>query len=900
MPEKIKICILITTLLMILSCEKPSTKPPDPYTELIYTIPSTESFLQQIATIIESVQIETNIVIINVASVDITPDQLPPLVIAVSSIPEQENVTLNWTDIYPTEEQILIRFENQYAPLRKPPLRANPHKWAVLPIDLPKFTEVGQSEAIELYQNEIIFDIDSTESFLQQIDEIIETAQIETNIVTINVASIGVSPDQLIPLVSAVSSIPEQDNITLNWTDIYPTEEKTIIRYENHYEPLRKPPLRANPHRWAVLPDDYPKFTTAGQTDAIEQIDFADIIDFAIDSVSSLISQLPDIITASHDPEILVNVNFTSISVSAVELPPLRDAVESISIIPNVILNWTDIYPTERDILLDYDEDWSRLGMPPLAANPHKWSATAIDLPRFIAAGQGNSVEKEIEIFDFAFHTVAEFLSQLNSLNPKVEDPRNTLNINMNAMSITEAQLTPLVNGISPLHTLPNVTLNWINIYPTEQGIFLSYQNHWIPLGNPPLSANPHRWLVTAADLPLFQNAGQGHAVEQETRTILFEITSAQQFINAFPAIADSVNVPYSQVVVNVAQIEINQDQLGLLTEGVANMSSAVNLHWNGISSMSERILLRFHENWLPLRNPLLLSTPRPWTVPTLDIALFQAENQGNAVLSHLQSMDYHCEIHPDGALLEHITTNEIVWNKHLADASNLMHAVNWGWHVILDMGDRDWELPGGRRALGNMTGNLLKELHTTSVPTGGNLRANDMVIVTSFSPTNSFDPNSSGCLHPNAENCNHPAMPLRIDTLGDEGDTNWAFQHLQTSIGIVGSQGMTPHIKSIQEDGRIFFEPGGHFPDYEEPLRSRYSVIWFGNHHHLFKFGVLNDVTVVIQMNRLTLCTPYNTSPSVAYALLLELFLPSPDIYNVEIPALEDVKTALNDGNER
>jgi hypothetical protein len=274
--------------------------------------------------------------------------------------------------------------------------------------------------------------------------------------------------------------------------------------------------------------------------------------------------------------------------------------------------------------------------------------------------------------------------------------------------------------------------------------------------------------------------------------------------------------------------------------------------------------------------------------------------------------------LHPASAVAD-----TIVWNRHLADAARLEIAVNWGRDIPFVV-EIDWDLPGGRKGLGNMTGPLLRALHTASVPVPphsnparGRLMTkiiydhgfidDDLAIVTSFSPTNAFVLN--------------PATAMKIDHLGDEGDTNWAFQHLQHNMGLVGSQGLTPHVQSTRPDGRIFFEPGGHHPDQfipelphltPDPQRSRYTISWFGNNHWVFKFGVHNNVTVVIPMNRLTLCSPnYAVIPPETWAAtayyvgLLELFLnaygiPAPEDYNVELPTLQDVKADANAQNAR
>jgi hypothetical protein len=267
------------------------------------------------------------------------------------------------------------------------------------------------------------------------------------------------------------------------------------------------------------------------------------------------------------------------------------------------------------------------------------------------------------------------------------------------------------------------------------------------------------------------------------------------------------------------------------------------------------------------------------------DLPRFITAGAGNAM--HAASVNYGA----DGNILNQIhMADTIVWDHHLADAANLMTAVNWNRNVDLII-EQDAAQPGGVKGMGNMTSPILRQLHTPNVQTNGRLRADRNAVVTSFSPVGAFQQNA--------------ATALKIDKLGDAGSSNWEYTHLATSWSLVGAMSFTPHVQSTRTDNQIFFEPGRHFVDTEDNERSRYLIAWFQNRAHWFKFGApgLNNVTVVIEMGKLTLCAAdlQGTTPAQwadhAYSLMQSAF---PVAQNIQLPTLANVKASRITTNAR
>ncbi|MCL1786219.1 MAG: hypothetical protein FWG39_03680, partial [Alphaproteobacteria bacterium] len=868
-------------------------------------------FLNQMAAI-NSAAVQPNTQVnVNVASIGVSESQLAPLTNGVAGL--NQAVNLAWETIYPTTAGILIRYNENWLLLRNPDLARNSanEAWSVTTQDMPLFQSAGQDAAVELVAETFTFDITDAAHFLNLLNSgAINTAANQQNAtVVVNVPSIGIASNQLTPLTTGVAGLNQAVNLA--WETIYPTTAGILFSYEGNWVLLRSPNLLANPHQWLVTPEDFARFP-AEQRDALEVQTREITID--IPSTAEYISRTQAIVDSTNVPYVSrVIVNGTApFGISAEQMAALTASMATLRPMQNVTLDLQEFYPTTSGIMLGYDNPYvNPWGGPTLAANPQnssKWAVAAADLDSFQTAGQGGAVEVPTRVVTFDNISSA---SELINKFPAIADSSNVPYVSqvivpIGSIGINAEQLTPITNGVYGLNQ--NVQLNWAQegIYPTASGILLSYHGNWVMLGKPTspnLRANPHPWTVSEQDLSLFQNAGQGAAIEvaiPETDTLRYDIASFQDLSNQLTAINNAANQPYTHVIV-----EFPQNGIGVATGQLADLVGIINdlhsdvevLNWK-IYPAAARIYIRYGTHYEPMqRQPQLVGTPNKWYTHQDDLQSFETAGQGDALalskLNYSREQDYGF----DGQILLRpaaAAADTIVWNGHLADAGNLGIPAGWGRNVVLEIG-YNWDLPGGQPAMGNMTGPLLKALHTPDVPTGGNLRADNGAIVTSFGLRDAFDPNQSIG--------GHPARPMRIDKLGDEGETNWAFNHLRESWGRVGINTHIPHMQSTgtgAHANRIYFEPGGHFIDQEDPMRSRYKTEFFANRGWVFTFGTQNNITLVIEMSKLTLCNQYvgSSNPeSVAYQIMQEIFSEN---NNVELPTLEDVKADINTQNAR
>jgi hypothetical protein len=782
----------------------------------------------------------------------------------------------------------------------------NQYRLRIASAQYPQFRAAGQDGVLEfLYPN-----FTSTAALLNNnggLPEINARSNESGGRFIVNVNSIGVAQAQLTPLTNGVGGLGQ--NVTLNWTNIYPTEQGILITYQNNWVLLRRPTLAATPHLWAVNGADFTNFNAQGQNSAIRAR-------FAAADLQNLTSQIPTINNVAGAAANAPDVNVQPLGLNATQLGQLVTAITGLH--QNTNLNWTNIHPTSAGIRLGF-QNWAAMRKPMLVGQPHLWDVNGAEFMQFHGDNQNGAIRAQ-----FDTTSLQNLISHIATINQVAAVAANQPVVNVPALGLSGTQLAELVTAITGMNQ--NTDLKWTNIHPAAAGILLSYHNQWVPLRQPSLAlgAGQHRWDVSAEDHPLFVAAGFGNFVQiPVVPPHSINITNINDLMSKlYNGYILGASGQHDNVVVNVPSVGITrQTQLDSLAVGVNNIigrpQNNVSMNWTDIWSGSTRILLRHGNHWILLGQPPLRSNPDRWTVPTAQQNLFTG--QANNVRSHLPSVDYHCDWHPNGALLPHITADEIVWNKHLANARNLEYVIDWGWHVnfVQTAGPG---LPGWQKALGNVTNRILQNLHTPQVPSNGNLRATHRVIVTSFSPTGAFNPNVSACFHDSnspSTCCNHPAAPMEIDHLGDMTG-NWAFQHLQSSMGAVGHQGITPHVTSTGTGvhaNRIYFEPNRHYPDLlipqlphlpVDPLRSRYRMIWFAENSFVFKLGAQNNVTVVIEMSKLTLCgpglAPYSPDEwaEVAYFLMQTLFGSSPEIYNVDLPTPQQVKADVSIQNAR
>ncbi|MCL1786294.1 MAG: hypothetical protein FWG39_04085, partial [Alphaproteobacteria bacterium] len=429
------------------------------------------------------------------------------------------------------------------------------------------------------------YDISSVKDLYQQRPDIAAALAKDNTFVVVDVASLRMTSPGLDSLMTGTSGLIGRDNIEWNWTDILAAAQGVLLRYENQWLKLQEPPLAANPEKWTVTESDLPKFQAKGYGNAVELAPaVTDTLRYDIDSVDGFLGLLSEISEAAAGGNNFVIINFESLGISGAQsrqsggvrgalaagvnaiknargrsfsenvkaahgavknrgrtktggesqLDALADGVDELRAKPNVKLNWANIYPTERGMLISHDGHWVRLDMPALLANPYPWSANAADLELFQAAGQGAAIELVAETITFDINSAAAFLNQLDAMNDAANQQNASVVINVSSIGVAANQLTPLTAGVDGIRNRPNVNLTWADIYPTVRGILFSYEGNWILLQNPPLRANPHKWEVTEQDLALFQNAGYGNAVEVADPEIIivpFNISSAQDFL---------------------------------------------------------------------------------------------------------------------------------------------------------------------------------------------------------------------------------------------------------------------------------------------------------------------------------------------------------------------------------
>jgi hypothetical protein len=387
----------------------------------------------------------------------------------------------------------------------------------------------------------------------------------------------------------------------------------------------------------------------------------------------------------------------------------------------------------------------------------------------------------------------------------------------------------------------------------------------------------------------------------------IFIITDAEDFITRFPQIVEATNRSFTTVIINVPSIGIDAAQLATLTTLISNLENAT-LNWTDIYPTIQGILIR-HQNWTLLQEPPLRAHPYRWRANQADLPMFDEATQSHAIA--LRRVLYSCDYYGlDGQILLHPSAafaDTIVWNRHLADATNLEIAANWHPRQVQVFIEQDPTLPWwcGAKALGGTTDLLFRRIHTPNVRNPqGNLIFSRHTMFSSFSRRRAFDPNTSMC--------GYPAAPMRISELGDSGDTNWAFTHMVAGWAMIGSDPFVPHVESSittgQDAGKIFFVPYGHHtgvcgnPNVDHccpdvPGRSRYSPLWFGNMHSFFKFGTLNGVELIIPMDQIVFAstlitgnTPEARAQSAFNMMTGWMTSDTPHEGGVRLPTFQDV----------
>ncbi|MCL1786220.1 MAG: hypothetical protein FWG39_03685 [Alphaproteobacteria bacterium] len=645
------------------------------------------------------------------------------------------------------------------------------------------------------------FNISSAENFVAQLSAINTAANQPNTWVEINVAQIGIASEHIDIFGTYADNWSAKPNIRLDWTSIFPNIENILLKY-GQWEKMQSPPLAPNPQnqiKFTVPADEVEMFEEAGQGDAVtEQAPPEKTLEYNIGSVVNFEQKFPEIIARADTLSNYVIVNMADMPFTAAQRDSLAARIGRLRGKSNVDVNSAGYYAGHEEIQFGFDNHYIPMGMPPLSAKPYKLIVTADDLPRFVDAGAGDAVmEKEIqppEIRDILFNisSAQNFIQSFAAIADSFAVPYTRIIVNVAPISVASGQLAPLTDGVAGMNAAVN--LNWANIYPDAAGILFSYAGNWVRLRNPNLAANSHnqsKWLVTPADYALFPSAQQG-ALEVQTRVVTFPaVNSASELIGQFSAIADSADVQYvSQVIVPIGSIDINRGQLPDIVSGVAGLTSPkIQLNWAdlGIWPTESGILLRYNEDWVPLGKPdrpNLRANPHKWTVGEQDLPLFDAAGQGNAV--EIEEEDPPPSFNKvyygiDGSNLPYHSTeiDTVVWNMHGANAANLARVANWGRTVVVAVQD-SLGLPGGRKAMGNVTNNVLALMQTPST----NKQADEYVLLFHVDPiitTYAMSPGAPGI---------GATAPMSISTIGDSTGTDQSWQMLRASNRRVQASG--------------------------------------------------------------------------------------------------------------
>jgi hypothetical protein len=208
----------------------------------------------------------------------------------------------------------------------------------------------------------VTFKVNSFENFTAQHSQIVDAAKVQTTMVVVDFASFGVSQENINALTAGIMALCTastkattgyvlKPNVKINYAKpgLYPKGKGIVIKFEEQWEPLQKPPLTANPDKWEVSPTDLPKFNAAGQSAAVEvkgsdnpnppvgqnrtRIKFSDLEKLYPNTVASA-----DTIDIDKDSDIR-SVNVLDWNKSRVVLMPVRNVDEPGAQFPLVNMN---------------------------------------------------------------------------------------------------------------------------------------------------------------------------------------------------------------------------------------------------------------------------------------------------------------------------------------------------------------------------------------------------------------------------------------------------------------------------------------------------------------------------------------------------------------------------------
>jgi hypothetical protein len=400
------------------------------------------------------------------------------------------------------------------------------------------------------------------------------------------------------------------------------------------------------------------------------------------------------------------------------------------------------------------------------------------------------------------------------------------------------------------------------------------------------------------------------------TDTVRFQVNDIPHFVSQLPMINTATLPDTNYVIVSFGNLGFTQAQKDLLINGVNGWKtkSNVELRWAGVYASESGVNYTFseHEQTKQPKAPAYTTTGGyKIMIPVADWSKFVSDGTNMTAFDTVKGNEPPELQHRDtifwgakGDVMDSVLSAKvIVLTQNGSDVKRFEEIINnWnvkGVELIVPLDD---SLIGGRYRISGLTPHILKHLsNPNDKPPEAKIHANRAPVITTYSPRNWFNKNQSVC--------GAPVEPLRIAQLGDEGVTNWELAHIARSGTVANNNGpytgqdLVPHVESTNADGKIYFEPGRHFVNENDPNRSNYMPEWFGNRANWFNFATENNLKIVIEMKKLhfrssnIVGTNAQQNAGSSYQTMIVNFMNQP---NIELPTLSDVVATVSSQRTR
>ena len=768
------------------------------------------------------------------------------------------------------------------------------------------------------------FSIGSISQLKTEIPKIAAEVVAGKNFIEIELTNnIGVGANDLEVLKSFGDIELDDKKSKINWNSkfIYPTQKGIKI---THAEWLhwKEPPIGANPNndfKFSVSETDRPKFGVYASALELETNEPPDedleTVNFTIANANELKSKIGEIKATADDSKKFAEVSITGNILITDEhremLKTLGDAVAAGK--AKVIWNERYVAPSATEMKLTFAE-WESWGNPPLGKNGNiTFLAEANEIELFGEYAALLEVEQngtDVETVTFTITNAATLASLLAQITQTADDSKKFAKVDITGdIGISEADKANF-KALKTLKTSKGanrISVNWgsYGIYPAAKGVTLT-PTEWADMNSsdqPDLKivASPtgDKFEVTQEHLSQFGN--YQNMVEVPTPpdpTVNVSISNANE-LSAKAQEAATAAVSGKEVKVTLSNgLQINSANAAHLEK---LLHDNITIAGGTITAASQKVevtaeILKKIPQYMNGR----YNNGNMFFVPGRDKSGGGAEDLIglNVGMFVTDTASYG----KDGIKIMYMVPEKMFWNIHGANASRLAEHKDFPGKIPTDI-RADNNLPGGLPAFGNMTDELFWLIETASItPTGAIYTLNVTPVVTTYRLVQGGNQNDAlGGV---------PAAPARIKTLGDAGVTNHSFHFLSSSWDRVKQRGSTnglnvvPHIQSANADNKIYFEPGRHFIDPDDNNRSNYMPEWFVNRKDNFNFATANNLTIVIEMSKITFRT--NTLGAgtneqlrnAAYVMVGNAL--QPDINQIELPTLASAKFIFDNTNSR